>query len=75
MLKVDLLSLAQGIAAELYDARASGKLPVAILVDAPTCARLQAGRLGSSWRSGQPELFNLPLVIDAEAKGWTVRVR
>ena len=75
MLDADLLELAKDISSELYAARESGKMPVAIVVDRTTCARLEAGSLGSHWRSGEPELFNLPLMVEADAKGWAVRTR
>ena len=75
MLDAELLELAKGIAAELYSARQGGRLPVAIVVDPVTCARLETARLGLHRRSGQRELFNLPLRVEAGTEGWTVRTR
>ena len=75
MLDLDLLELARGISSELYTVRECGQTPVAIVMDRATGTRLEEGNLGTRWRSGQPELFNLPVEIDMGAEGWAVRVR
>lgn len=70
----DWVTLAKAIGWRLHDLRAAGQVPVAIVMDRGTAAPFYAwGAAG--WSYGRPELFCLPVEIDARAEGWTVRVK
>ena len=69
----DALSLAKAIAGALYATYEGEETPVAIVVDPVTRDVLERAYLGS-WRTGRHSLFSLPVVVDADLKGWMVRV-
>ncbi|WP_037277594.1 hypothetical protein [Rubellimicrobium mesophilum] len=69
----DAFSLAKAIAHAIYAAHEDEATPVAIVMDPATRDILERASLGC-WRSGRTSLFSLPVEVDADTDGWSIRV-
>ena len=70
----DTLTIAKAIARSLHAARERGETPVAIIMGPDIAPVFRREGIGG-WSHGRPELFSLPVEIDPEAEGGTIRVR
>lgn len=70
------LSCARAIAAALRAARRSGQTPEAVLLSPELHDQLQAPALSYIWSSpARDVLFDVPVKVDQQTKGWAIRVR
>ena len=69
------LATAKAIARALRAARRAGQTPEAIILSPELGNRLQTGTLYYVRRASTPcSMFDVPVEIDADIEGWTIRV-